>query len=195
MEYIFLRESKVEGAFSKFPVIEFDRFKLRKLMQQDYKDIIDIYRNDDLFLVDRIPEIYGEKSAKKFISLLKEKYIQHERLDWAIELKNEHKIVGLIGIYNVNIIDSKLEIGYIMNKDFMRQGIMSKCVSHVINYLIDELNIHRIEANIYVENKASIKLCQKLGFKREGLRKDYIFNIVTEKYMNSYIYSLVIEDQ
>lgn len=42
------------------------------------------------------------------------------------------------------------------------------------DYLLSEFNINRIETEIYRENIATIKLYEKLGFKREVLRKMHI---------------------
>ncbi len=51
---------------------------------------------------------------------------------------------------------------------------MEEALREVINYAFFTLNLHRIEANIMPYNEASIKLVEKLNFKREGLAPKYL---------------------
>lgn len=188
---LYVPKNNIEDMFNKFPILNIDGFKLREIEHNDWMDIVDIYSNKELCIVDRIPEIYGKNSAICFIEFLKSKYNCNERIDWVIECIGNKKIVGIVGIYNISIIDSKAEIGYVMNKNYMKEGIMTKALLKIIKYLIKDININRIEANVYKENLASIGLCEKIGFKKEGLRIKYMFNKFTNIYMDSYIFSII----
>lgn len=188
---LYITKNNIEDMFNKFPILSIDGFKLREINHNDWMDIVDIYSNKELCIVDRIPDIYGKSSAICFIEFLKSKYNCNERIDWVIESVINKKIVGIVGIYNISIIDSKAEIGYVMNKNYMKEGIMTRALIEIINYLIKDVNINRIEANVYKENLASIRLCEKIGFKKEGLRIKYMFNRFTNIYMDSYIFSII----
>jgi len=57
------------------------------------------------------------------------------------------------------------------------QGIMTETLSAVLKYEFERMNLNRIQATIDSENTRSMKLAQRLGFKKEGvLRQRSYFN-------------------
>ncbi len=55
------------------------------------------------------------------------------------------------------------------------QGFMTEGLDEVTRIAFDELGLHRLEADIQPGNRASLRLVQKAGFRREGLSPDFIF--------------------
>jgi [ribosomal protein S5]-alanine N-acetyltransferase len=51
---------------------------------------------------------------------------------------------------------------------------MSEGVSLAIDYAFNTLGLHRVEANIQPENRASINLVSRLGFTKEGFSQKYL---------------------
>lgn len=68
---------------------------------------------------------------------------------------------------------------------------MTETVGTVIDYIFNEFNINRIEAEIQPENIASIRLCERLGFKRDGLKEECVFNNSKNKFEDRLIYGIV----
>jgi [ribosomal protein S5]-alanine N-acetyltransferase len=52
---------------------------------------------------------------------------------------------------------------------------MQEAVGAVLNHCFTTLDIHRVEAEIEVENIRSARLAQRLGFQHEGLLRDRLF--------------------
>ena len=50
---------------------------------------------------------------------------------------------------------------------------MTEALSAVINFGFDEMELNRIEAVVMPENASSIKMLDKLGFRKEGLLEEY----------------------
>ena len=44
-----------------------------------------------------------------------------------------------------------------------------------VEFIFEELTLHRIEANILPDNEQSIKLVKKFGFKKEGIARKYLY--------------------
>ena len=65
-------------------------------------------------------------------------------------------------------------LGYKGDKDHLRQGYMREALEKGIRILFDDYGLHRIEANIMPRNIPSLNLVRKLGFREEGLAKDYL---------------------
>lgn len=65
-------------------------------------------------------------------------------------------------------------LGYWVDRAHAGQGIMSTAVALASDYLFTRVGLHRIEINIVPDNAPSLRVVEKLGFRSEGLRKDYI---------------------
>ncbi len=55
------------------------------------------------------------------------------------------------------------------------RGYMSEGLALVLEYAFQELRLHRLEANIQPGNTASLRLIQRMGFRREGLAPAMLF--------------------
>jgi ribosomal-protein-alanine N-acetyltransferase len=54
------------------------------------------------------------------------------------------------------------------------RGLMSEAVSLVVTQAFEDLGLHRVEANIQPDNKPSIALVRRLGFRQEGYSPRYL---------------------
>jgi len=65
-------------------------------------------------------------------------------------------------------------LGYYAGARFMGQGYMSDGLRLVFRHAFGALGLHRLEANIQPENRASIRLVRRAGFRREGFSRRYL---------------------
>lgn len=60
-------------------------------------------------------------------------------------------------------------VGYKIAEQAAQKGYMTEALQAGVEYIFQHIDLHRIEANIIPRNTASIRLIQKLHFKKEGL--------------------------
>jgi ribosomal-protein-alanine N-acetyltransferase len=185
--------NNVENVFNDYVELETEDYKLRKLNKNDARDIVDIYENKDIMTYDRALFIKSESKARKFIEELNDMYEDRERIDWAIEDKKLEKVIGLVALFNISVLDSRAEVGYVLNKDYTNKGIMQYILRWIVDFSFNFLGIHKLEANINAQNAPSIKICEKIGFEREGCRKKQVFDRKTGEYNDNYTYGLINE--
>jgi ribosomal-protein-alanine N-acetyltransferase len=65
-------------------------------------------------------------------------------------------------------------IGYWIAEDMAGRGIVPVCVALATDFCFFELGLHRVEINIRPENAASLRVVAKLGFRDEGVRRQYL---------------------
>ncbi len=66
-------------------------------------------------------------------------------------------------------------IGYTIHNNYWGSGYATECVSNMIKIGFDQLNLHRLEAHVNLDNPASKRVLQKSGFSYEGIRKSFIY--------------------
>jgi ribosomal-protein-alanine N-acetyltransferase len=85
---------------------------------------------------------------------------------------------AIIGFFNLSqIVRGYLQsayLGYAVGKHYARQRYMSAGLELVLRHAFLTLRLHRIEANIQPDNKASIALARGAGFRREGFSPRYL---------------------
>lgn len=113
-----------------------------------------------------------QEDSKKYIIGELENFKNKKTADFGIFY--QEKLVGSMGFNKIDSVNQKAEIGYWIDSDYEGKGIMTKCVTSIINYGFNELNLNRIEIRCSVLNKRSAAIPQRLGFTLEAtLREDH----------------------
>ena len=184
---------KVDIFKDKFPKLDTEKFILREIKFNDYKEFYEIYSNDDAVRYQQMKPIMSLEEAKKAANFFKSAYKNKKIIRWGITNKGNDNIIGFITLHSFDKVNFKADIGYMLNKNYWDKKIMSEVGKVVIDYGFNEIGLHRIEANIHPNNIASINLSLKLGFRKEGVKKDSIYNMWTEKFEDREIYSIINE--
>jgi ribosomal-protein-alanine N-acetyltransferase len=66
-------------------------------------------------------------------------------------------------------------LGYQIARAHQGQGLMAEALRASNAFMFGVLRMHRIMANFRPENERSRRLLQRLGFREEGLARDYLF--------------------
>jgi len=84
----------------------------------------------------------------------------------------------IVGVVNVNDIVLGLYqgayLGYYGMALHAGRGLMTEAVSRAVSIAFTDLGLHRLEANIQPDNRRSIALAQRLGFRKEGFSPRYL---------------------
>jgi RimJ/RimL family protein N-acetyltransferase len=86
----------------------------------------------------------------------------------AIEERATGVLVGDCAFCVLAEDDRQAEIGFTVARPYQGQGLAGEAVGRLLEALFMEFNLHRIRAICDVENHASAKLLERLGFRREG---------------------------
>lgn len=91
--------------------------------------------------------------------------------NWAIVYRKTGKMIGTIELYN-HFPQFKAELGYALNPAFWGQGIIPEAVFEVITYGFEYLRLKRIEVGVFTDNYQSQRVCEKIGFVKEGIARN-----------------------
>lgn len=187
----------------EFPVLETDRLILRKIKEEDAKDLYVYYSNSN---VTRFLNWNGPNSIENAIKIINSWNHEFENknfIRWAITIKGINVIIGTVvivtkdkanyGLFTDDITDV-VGIGYELSEDYWNKGIMMEAVRAVINFTFNEIKTHRIQAFVEPENRASMNLLKKIGFKEEGLLRKYLYDDGTRQFDDVILLSLLIDE-
>jgi len=104
----------------------------------------------------------------------------------------EKKDGSKIGCINHRPRGTAQELGYALLPSERGKGYGAEAVMIMVDYLFLTKEIVRIQAHTNVGNKASQRVLEKVGFKREGILRKLTF--VRGVWTNFYLYSILREE-
>lgn len=179
----------LEINFNPFQNLETNRLLLRRVNVDDVEEIIALRGNPKTMKYIPRPLVKTIEDALEHIALIEAKIETNEGINWAITLKDNPKLIGIIGHYRIKPEHYRAEIGYMILPEFNGMGIVTEAIKEVVNYGFNQMQLHSIEAVIDPENRASEKVLLKNGFVKEAhfIENEYYDG----KFLDSVIYSLL----
>ena len=107
---------------------------------------------------------------------------------WTIARRDNNAMIGTCGFNYWSQINRRVEISYDLAVEYWGKGIMTEIVRRVCKYALEDLNVMRIQATVAINNYASMRVLDKIGFKNEGKMQN--FAILHNKVYDYYMYAL-----
>ncbi|MEE4256848.1 MAG: GNAT family protein [Bacteroidales bacterium] len=127
------------------------------------------------------------EDTKKYIRSIKEARGALKNL--VFEVRYRDKIVGLIGLKDIDLMNNKAEIGYWLIKEAVGKGIMTRSCAALLNYAFDRLKLNKIWIRCAVENTRSCNIPKQMGFSFEGIERQG--EMINGRYHDLKVYSLL----
>lgn len=170
-------------------MIETERLQLRPLNIND-KQAIFSYRADTEAnkFQGWIPKTLAD--VKEFIGKIAPTFNQNETwFQLAVIEKETGLLIGDIGIHFMGTENLQVELGYTIAKEKQGSGYATEALKAIIDYLFTTLQKHRITASADPQNIPSIKVLEKLGFRKEAhFIESYYQN---EKWLDDVLYAML----
>ena len=132
------------------------------------------------------------EESRQYVYSVKKYYTKKEFFDWALEHKESGRMIGTCGFSRIDETNLCAELGYVLNRVYWGQGLAVEAAREVIRIGFEVLSFNRIEARYMVENQASARVLEKLGFTFEGVHRKSIF--VKGQFRDIGYYALLKED-
>lgn len=141
--------------------IRTERLWLRQIDETDAESIISLRSKENVYKYFLNPIKLTVDGHREWYNNV---YIHsYDRIDW---IAVDDRTGELIGVYGAKRVDAgSVEVSYITEPSHKHKGYASEAVEAIIHWCEKQWSISEIIANIHIENKESISLAKKLGFK------------------------------
>jgi ribosomal-protein-alanine N-acetyltransferase len=147
---------------------ETPRLRLRKLAIYDAAQLVLLRSDKRVNCYLNRPASTSPEEAVQFVN----KILMSNAYYWAINLKNETKLIGTVCLWNLDRENSVVEIGYELLPQFQGEGLMMEVLRAIIAYNSTVLQFATIIGTTHIENISSLKLLEKNNFKRDRTREN-----------------------
>lgn len=164
----------VDAIFDAFPVLRTKRLILREIRPSDAPAIFAIFSDPDVTRFYGMEPYQKVTEAEDLVTRWHKRFADRQLIRWVITPKNEtDKVIGTCGFNEWKRHFHCAGVGYDLAPSYWRQGVMSEALTAVLKFGFAKMGLNRVEAHVLLENVASIKLLEKIGFKHEGILRDY----------------------
>ena len=170
------------------------RLHIRELTSADIDNVHELHSlpETDEFNTLGIPENIQttENILTEWLILQK----QEPRISYvfSIDKTENNNFVGLIAINLGKTNYETAEVWFKIHKDHWRKGYTTEALTRLLDFGFNDLKLHRIEAGCAVENIASIKTLEKVGFTREGMKRKKL--PIRGEWKDNFFYGILEED-
>lgn len=171
--------------------LETARFTLRKIEQGDI-ETLHSYWSDPI--VTKYLNICFQtiEESQQMVNFLNSLSTTGEGMRWAIVDKHSGVILGSCGYHNVKAESLRAEVGYELGRQFWGKGVMQEVMHAVLQYCFKTVGFNRMEALVTIGNSRSIHTLEELGFRAEGVLREYEF--AQGKFQDQIILALLRRD-
>jgi [ribosomal protein S5]-alanine N-acetyltransferase len=175
-----------------FPV-ETPRLRLREFRPEDELDIHEYASDPEVVRL----MIWGPNTrelTRAFFerALDEQKEWPRNSVGLAIELKGEDRVIGSIGLRIKDERNRAADIGYVLARRYWGRGYMPEAAHAIVDAAFRRAGLHRVWATCDVRNRASYRVMEKIGMRREAHFRKNAFE--KNEWRDSYLYAVLAEE-
>jgi len=163
------------------------KIELRKPLISDAKRYFEILSHPDFYFFPAKPT--NIEAEKNFIRGIKARIKNGTEHSFAVIVNGKH--IGGAGINMIKMFPYRCEIGYFVDHKYWGRGIATKVVGLLEKFIVENMDVVRIEIAMAKENIGSRRVAIKSGYKKEGLMKKHLK--IGEKFHDSYLYAKIVK--
>ncbi|MFI8684753.1 GNAT family N-acetyltransferase [Rossellomorea sp. NPDC077527] len=176
---------KILEKFPDVPKIETERIILRKITEDDAEDMYVYASNGE---VTRLVTWDTHSSLSDTVRFIQTFLPRYDAL-WGIELKENGTFIGTVHFVWWQSEHNSAEMGYVLSHEYWGKGLMTEAAEAIISFGFDRMNLVRIQARCFLENKGSEGVMKKVGMSFEGISRKAMY--VKGEHKDLKVYSIL----
>lgn len=156
-----------------FPELRTPRFLLRRIVASDAAAVY-AGLSDSRVMVHYGVSYHSLEATQREMDWYEELFRSGSGIWWGIcEPERREVLLGTCGLNEIVHEHRRAELGYWLFPDHWGTGAARECVAAVVAHAFDSMGLHRVGAEVDIDNLRSCRLLERLGFQFEGIRRGY----------------------
>jgi ribosomal-protein-serine acetyltransferase len=169
-------------------------YALRLLEESDADEVFALIDANREHLGQWMPWVEHEREPAdvlRFIRATRKQIADNDGLQTAI-VDPGGRIVGTVGVHNVDWLHRKTSIGYWLARDEEGRGTMTEAVRAYVDHAFTTWKLNRVMIQAAVENTRSRAIPQRLGFREEGTLREV--ERIGDRVLDDVVYAMLAAD-
>lgn len=167
VEHEYLERIYQRGKGLPWTIEETERLIIREITKADVPRLYELYAEEEItrYMESLFPTLQEEEEYTE--NYIKNVYQFYGYGIWVLIEKASGKLIGRAGLEYHDDFEG-LELGFMLGKEYWHRGYAYEACQAVLAYGVEELEQQSYRALVHIENEASQKLCERLGFVEFG---------------------------
>jgi len=161
--------------FLTFPELETPRLFLKQLNLDHAQQVFAMRKSKMVNRFIARPEMESEENAATLVQQCAESFNEKRGIAWAGILKTNGEMIGTCGFNHIDYPNLRAEIGGEMSTAYWGKHLAVEAVAAIVEFGLEILQLHSIEAKVMPENRGAISLLETLGFLKEAHFHDRVY--------------------
>lgn len=150
------------------PVLDTERLRLRPVRRTDADHVLEVFGDDAAMRYWSHEPLADLDAAHDYIDRMMSGFAARTLFQWVIAERESDAMVGTVTLYQWDRQNRRAEVGFMLGRAHWGRGFAQEAVRAVLRFAFDRMDLHRVEADTHPDNAASLRLLERLGFRREG---------------------------
>ena len=159
----------------ELPTIDAGPFAFRMIRPADAEDLFAIFGDPQVTRFWSSSALDDLVGARNLAADIRRGFDTRTLFQWGLVLPEDDRVIGTGTLCGFDQAHRRCEVGYALVRSEWGRGVMSRVLPALIGFGFEALDLHRIEADVDPRNPASYRLLERLGFQREGCRRESYF--------------------
>ncbi len=170
--------------------MDVDKYKIRNWAKEDFPALAKYLNNKKIWdnCRDSLPYPYSENDAQQFIQFVSN---QNEQNNYCVEV-NQEAAGNISFARGIDVERYNAELGYWLAEPYWGKGIMTQMLVLAIRSYFSHTDVIRVYANVYAGNMPSMRVLEKIGFRKCGIHRNAYFK--NGNFLDCHCYELLKAD-
>ena len=169
-----------------------ERLVIRSYTHDDIPDVLAFASQPSVASVTSERIGATEEAVRKYIDLQKsyQPFEKDQVFELAVERKEDGRVIGLRRLIRGD--HRQGEMGWALGVEYRGQGYATEAARALMDYGFNSLGLHRIHADTNSDNRASWRVMERLGMRREAQLREAVYR--EGKWLDRVIYGMLAEE-
>jgi RimJ/RimL family protein N-acetyltransferase len=160
----------IEG--DRLPILPAGRVRLRWLEPRDVDALLQVFGDPAVMRYWSSPPLRDRRAAEDLLAEIHACFERRELFQWGVALAESDRVIGTCTLAWLHAESRRAELGFALGRGHWGRGYMSEALVALLDFAFGPLGLRRLEADIDPRNESSLRLVERLGFRREGLLRE-----------------------
>lgn len=157
------------------PALETHRCRLVRPTEAHAERVLEIFGDPDTMRYMQQPPLPDRDACLRMMGVWKAEQAAEKGFHWVAVSKGKHGVVlGVAALHGWSHRHRRVELGSYLHPEAWGRGLSTELSRVVMAFAFDHLDVHRVELRCDPRNAASTAIARKLGFRFEGVLRDFV---------------------
>lgn len=156
----------------RLPTVTASHVALRWLTGADVEALYAIFSHPAVMRYWSTAPMSEAGQARALLADVHEGFRSRRLFQWGVVRLEDDRVIGTCTLFNIQEGQGRAEVGFALGHDYWGRGCMSEALAALIGFSFGTIGLRRLEADVDPRNAGSLRMLERLGFRREGLLRE-----------------------